>query len=172
MIGNPKTQSRTASVGEAIAHAVARRAGREAQLTLVELADLGCDLFGSGNSTVAEAKGTVLSSELLVVATPVYKASYTGLLKAFLDQFARDELAAMPTVPTMVGAAELHGLAVETQLRPVLVEIGASMPTRGLFVTEAGLDTLESQLADFLDLWGGVLLGAIAGRPAPTTRDR
>ena len=49
----------------------------------------------------------------------------------------------------MVGAAPEHALAVEVHLRPVLVELGASMPTRGLYV-------LESQLGDLdavLDAW-------------------
>jgi FMN reductase len=49
----------------------------------------------------------------------------------------------------MVGAAPQHALAVEDHLRPVLVELGASMPTRGLYV-------LESQISDvdaILDRW-------------------
>ena len=84
-----------------------------------------------------------------MIASPTYKASYTGLLKAFLDWFAQDQLAAVTVVPVMVGAAPEHALAVEVHLRPVLVELGASMPTRGLYV-------LESQLGDLdavLDAW-------------------
>jgi len=166
LVGNPKRRSRTGTVGAAVASAVAHRAGWESRLDVLELADLSAELFAWGDPRVAEAKNRVIECDLLVVASPVYKASYTGLLKSFLDQFSRDELAALPTVPVMVGAGDLHSLAVETHLRPVLVELGASMPTRGLFVTEGDLGALEPMLEAFLDLWGGVLTGAITGHRA------
>ena len=62
----------------------------------------------------------------------------------------------------MVGAAAEHALAVEVHLRPVLVELGASMPTCGLYV-------LESQLGDLdavLDPW--LMTRATAARRAPS----
>jgi FMN reductase len=114
-------------------------------------------LFAWDSPAVTAAKQVVLSSGALVVASPVFKASFTGLLKAFLDQFARDELGAVATVPLMVGAGAAHNLAVEQQLRPVLIEIGASCPTRGLYFLDNALDTLDEQLSDWLSIWGDVL---------------
>jgi FMN reductase len=111
----------------------------------------------------------VLDSDLVVFASPVYKASFTGLLKAFLDQFNRDELAALATVPLMVGASPAHSLAVESQLRPVLVEIGACCPTRGLYVLESAVAELD--LSDWLGTWGAALRAVIeAPRATPRTR--
>ncbi|WP_345414672.1 NAD(P)H-dependent oxidoreductase [Pseudonocardia xishanensis] len=160
VVGNPKVGSRTATAGRAAAAAVAPTA----EVTTVEVAELAGGLFAWGDPAVAAAKATVLGADLLVVATPVYKASYTGLLKSFLDQFGRDELGALATVPLMVGAAPLHSLAVEEQLRPVLVEIGASCPTRGLYVLESAIGSgdLQTQLAEFVGLWGPALT-AVAG---------
>lgn len=160
VVGNPKVGSRTAAAGHAVAAAVAPAAA----VSTVEVAELAGGLFSWGDPAVAAAKATVLDADLLVVATPVYKASYTGLLKSFLDQFGRDELRALATVPLMVGAAPLHSLAVEEQLRPVLVEIGASCPTRGVYVLESAIESgeLESQLADWAGLWGPALR-AVAG---------
>jgi FMN reductase len=83
------------------------------------------------------------------------------LLKAFLDQFGHDELRAIATVPLMVGAGPAHSLAVEHQLRPVLIEIGASCPTRGLYVLDNELDTLDAQLADWLAVWGDALVSVV-----------
>jgi FMN reductase len=89
---------------------------------------------------------------LLVVASPTYKAAYTGLLKSFLDWFGTTGLAGVTTVPVMVGAGAAHALAVEVHLRPVLVEIGATLPTRGLYVVESDLprvdDVIESWLVE------------------------
>ncbi len=83
---------------------------------------------------MAELKATVLGADRLVVASPTYKAAYTGLLKLFLDQFGHGELGGVATVPLMTGGSRDHSLAVEVHLRPVLVEIGASCPSRGLFL--------------------------------------
>ena len=78
------------------------------------------------------------------------KAAYTGLLKAFLDWFSTTSLAGVVAVPVMVGAGPAHSLAVEVHLRPVLVEIGATVPTRGLYVLEAELDRLDAVVGAWL----------------------
>jgi FMN reductase len=163
VVGNPKANSRTRAVGESLARILLQLSDSDpGAVNVVELSALGGGLLSWGDPAVAEAKAMVLRSDLLVVASPVYKASFTGLLKAFLDQFGRDELAARATVPLMVGAAPLHSLAVETQLRPVLIEIGASCPTRGLYVLEKDAEGFgEQQLAGWLAIWGPALSAVI-----------
>ena len=163
VVGNPKPASRTRAVGEAVVRTVLP----DATVTVVELSSLAGELFTWGSPAVADAKTAVLSSDLVVVASPVYKASVPGLLKAFLDQFGRDELGARAVVPVMVGAAPDHALAVEHQLRPVLVEIGASCPTRGLYVLESEVDTFESGLSSWLAVWLAPLQAVIGcgGQP-------
>ena len=89
---------------------------------------------------MAELKATVLRADGLVVASPTYKAAYTGLLKLFLDQFDKDELGGVPTVAMMTGGSAAHALAVEVHLRPVLVEIGASLPAAALYFAGPEVD--------------------------------
>src|ERR1700723_2753396 len=105
----------------------------------VDLAELGPQLFDWSSPGVQEAVDGIRSSSLVVVASPTYKASYTGLLKSFLDWFSTTDLVGVTVIPVMTGAGAHHALAVEVHLRPVLVELGASLPTRGLYVTEAEL---------------------------------
>jgi FMN reductase len=160
VVGNPKPASRTRHVGLLAAAAVLEYAGTPAPETavdVIELSALSGSLFSWGDLAVGEAKSSVLAADLVVVASPVYKASYTGLLKSFLDQFGRDELGALAVVPLMVGAAPIHSLAVESQLRPVLVEIGASCPTRGLYVLEQEVDRAAESIAEWLAVWGDAL---------------
>ncbi len=165
VVGNPKVGSRPRVVGVAVARACADHAGAaDVDLQVVELGALTAALFSWGDPAVAAAKQQVLDSELIVMASPVYKASYTGLLKAFLDQFGQDELAARAVVPLMVGAGPAHALAVETQLRPVLVEIGASCPTRGLYVLESQVGDVSDVLAGWLGVWGDALSAVVACR--------
>jgi FMN reductase len=157
VVGNPKPASRTRAAAEAVAAAVRGLADDAPATTTIDLADHAPALLRWGDPDVAPLKATVLGARALVVASPTYKAAYTGLLKLFLDQFDKDELGGRPTVAVMTGGTPGHALAVEVHLRPVLVEIGASLPTRGLFfagpevddpgpVVDAWLATAEAPL--------------------------
>ncbi len=151
IVGNPKPRSRTFEVADAVATAAALTLGLgvEDRVT-VDLADLGPSLFDWSSTQVRQAVDAVRACSLAVVASPTYKASYTGLLKSFLDWFGTTDLDGVVVVPVMVGAGAQHALAVEVHLRPVLVELGANMPTRGLYVTEAQLSELPAAVAEWL----------------------
>ena len=163
VVGNPKPRSRTLTVAEAVADAAAGAAGLAgADRTTVDLAELGPRLFDWSSPEVRASVDAIRSCTLAVVASPTYKASYTGLLKSFLDWFSTTDLDGVTVVPVMVGAAPHHALAVEVHLRPVLVELGATLPTRGLYVIEDELGTLN----DVVEAWlrdAGPRLRAAAG---------
>jgi FMN reductase len=151
VVGNPKPRSRTFDTATTIAHAAATAGGLTVDDELVvDLADLGPQLFDWSASAVQEAVAAVTECQLLVVASPTFKASYTGLLKAFLDWFGAGSLSGITTVPVMVGAGPAHALAVEVHLRPVLVELGALMPTAGLYVVEADLPRLDEVVGEWV----------------------
>ena len=155
VVGNPKPRSRTRAVAEQVARAAAQAAGlgdpSVEELHVIDLADLAGQLFDWSSTAVREQVEILSSATLAVVASPVYKASYTGLLKAFLDWFGQTGLDGVTVVPVMVGGSAAHALAVEVHLRPVLVEIGASLPSRGLFVLEQELDQLGGTIAAWLE---------------------
>jgi FMN reductase len=164
VVGNPKPRSRTLTVAEAVARAAAEASGlAAADPTTIDLADLGPQLFDWSSAEVRAAKDALRNCTLAVVASPTYKASYTGLLKSFLDWFASTDLDGVTVVPVMVGAGQQHALAVEVHLRPVLVELGATLPTRGLYVTEDQLDALDDLIADWLREAGPRLRAAVGG---------
>jgi FMN reductase len=150
VVGNPKPRSRTLDVARAVATAAAEVGGLDPSDELVvDLAELGPQLFDWSSDAVRASVDAVSGCSLLVVASPTYKASYTGLLKSFLDWFSTSGLAGVPTVPVMVGAGAAHALAVEVHLRPLLVEIGATLPTRGLYVLESDLARLDDVIAQW-----------------------
>ncbi len=157
VVGNPKARSRTSAAAHDVAAFVAARLGARPAVTEVELPDLGAGLLGWGDPAVAEAIAAAKAADLLVVASPTYKATYTGLLKLFLDQIGADELGGVTTVAVMLGAGAAHALAVEVHLRPVLVELGASLPTRGVYLQEAELE----DLTPVLDRWWGAAEGPL-----------
>jgi FMN reductase len=132
VVGNPQRASRTTRAATMVGERLASLVGGET--TVIEVADLGPALLSRGDPAVTSAKETVLGARGLVVASPTYKASFTGLVKLFLDQFDAGALGGIPTVPMMTGGSAAHSLAVEHHLRPVLVEIGASCPTTGVYL--------------------------------------
>ena len=133
VVGNPKLGSRTRQAAE---H-VAERLTGEPPAACIELAELGPGLLSWGDPAVEAAKQTVLGASLVVFASPTFKATYTGLLKLFLDQFGAGELAGTPAVALMLGASERHALAGELTLKPVLSEIGCSCPAPALFLLDS-----------------------------------
>ena len=130
-----------------------------------DLAEVGPQLFDWSSATVKEAVQGVRSCALVVVASPTYKASYTGLLKSFLDWFGTADLLGVTVVPVMTGAGAHHALAVEVHLRPVLVELGATLPTRGLYVTEGELSETDDVLKAWLVAARPQLRAATGGNP-------
>ncbi|TDB80501.1 NADPH-dependent oxidoreductase [Actinomadura sp. KC216] len=143
LVGNPRPGSRTSLAGVSAARAVSRLAGDDAEPHVIELAGLATHLFHRGNSSVAAAVRQVTETGLLVVASPTYKATYTGLLKAFLDRIDTGALAGTVALPLMVVGSAAHALAVEVHLRPLLVELGATVVTPGLAVEEDDVPRIE-----------------------------
>jgi FMN reductase len=151
VVGNPKPRSRTLAAARSVARATAEVAGVDTgELVEIDLATLGPSLFDWSATDVREAVEQVAGTKLLVVGSPTFKATYTGLLKSFLDWYGTDGLAGVTVVPVMVGAGPRHALAVEVHLRPLLIEIGATVPTRGLYVTEDQLGNLSSLTEEWL----------------------
>ena len=83
------------------------------------------------------ALAQVAQAEAVVVATPVYKAAYSGVLKVFLDLLPQDGLAGKVTLPVATGGSQSHMLALDYGLRPVLSALGASHVLSSIYATEA-----------------------------------
>jgi FMN reductase len=132
VVGNPKPKSRTLAAAILVAEAVTG----ERPDVVIDVVELGPGLLGWGDPGVAEAVEAVRKSEVAIFASPTYKATYTGVLKLFLDQFPSDGLAGVYALPLMLGAGPGHALAPELLLKPVLVELGAVTPARGLYLLE------------------------------------
>ncbi|WP_125099430.1 NADPH-dependent FMN reductase [Leucobacter chromiireducens] len=157
IVGNPKPHSRTRQIAEELARRVAERTGAALHPT-VDLIDHADELFAWPAPTLDPLLEQLRGSTIALIATPTYKASYTGLLKAFLDRYPARGLAGVTAIPIFTIASEEHALAVEFTLRPLLVELGASVPTRGLAFPTPKFD----RRAEVLDEWAGTELELLA----------
>lgn len=159
VVGNPRPGSRTLAVGTEVARQIAGAVDGKPGVA-VDLATHGPAVLDPEAAGVRADLDALQRVDILVVASPTYKATYTGLLKAFLDRYGPPALTGVVAVPVMVGGAADHAMAPEVHLRPLLVELGATVPTRGLFVVEDELDRLPAVVGDWLAIAGVALRAA------------
>jgi FMN reductase len=170
LVGNPKPGSRTLTLAEHLAKMIGALAG-DFELTTIDLAEHSAEIFAWPSEAMSALSAQVAASDLLIVASPTYKATYTGLLKAFLDRYPALGLRDVCAVPVMTGADKGHSMAPEVNLRPLLVELGALLPTRALYFETPAMDRLDEVLRGWLDdNRAGVarLLPAASGAPVTT----
>jgi FMN reductase len=150
VVGNLKPKSRTARAAVSVARAIAAADGETpAPVTLVDLCDYTAVLFEPASTELQDLRRAVSTSAVVVVASPTYKATYTGILKTFFDGFGNDGLAGVVAVPVMMGAGSAHAMAPEVHLRPLLVELGATVPSRALYVLEQDEAVLDGVIAQW-----------------------
>jgi FMN reductase len=163
LVGHPKPGSRTLAVATAAADAVAGAAGLTGEYQLIDLSLLARRLLvAEPSAAVEDAIELTAGADLLLVASPTFKGSYTGLLKVFLDRLPHLALDRTVGLPLLVMGLPQHALAVEVHLRPVLVELGATVPTPGLAVLESDLARLD----DVLTPWAARVARVIREQPA------
>ncbi|MGX6608027.1 NADPH-dependent FMN reductase [Micromonosporaceae bacterium Da 78-11] len=132
--GNPRPGSRTSTLAVAVGTALAGPASP----TVIEVGALGAGLLTPGDEATAAALAAVREATVLVVATPTYKGSYTGVLKVLLDQLPAQALAGKRAVPVVTAGVAPQAAAAEALLRQLLTELGADVAA-GLPVIEADL---------------------------------
>lgn len=141
--GSPSQPSRSTALLEATAlrlRAHGAATGPVLQLSRLEPAALLGAQFQSAG--IREATQRVAEAEAIVVATPVYKAAYSGLLKVFLDVLPQTALKGKLVLPLATGGSPHHMLALDYALRPVLQSLGARHILPGIYATDQGVPLL------------------------------
>jgi FMN reductase len=160
VVGNPRPESRTHALARTLVAALSEGlpGGRREE---VDLATLAPRVLAPDEPDVAAAVELVLDADVLVLASPTYKATYSGLLKAFLDRLGTDALGSAAAIPILLGGAQNHRLAIDVHFTPLLLELGARVPARGLFVLESEVDGFAATAEQWVTEQRGVLLGAL-----------
>ncbi len=159
LVGNPRPESRTHGLARTLTRELARVVPAAA-VAEVDLAPLGPRVLDPADAAATAAAEQVLGADVLVAASPTYKATYSGLLKAFLDRLGTGSLAGTAAVPILLGGAQNHRLAVDVHFTPLLLELGAAVPVRGLFVLEAEIAGFDSVAAAWAQAHAPALLAA------------
>ena len=144
--GSPSHPSRTSAVLE-YAQNILVSEGLATDLIVVR--DLPADdlLHANFNSTaLKQAQTAIEQASGVIVATPVYKASYTGVLKAFLDLLSPGALAKKVVLPIATGGTLAHLLAIDYALKPVIATLGARYVLGGVYLLDTQIQVSDGNL--------------------------
>jgi FMN reductase len=174
--GSPSPRSKSRLLLE---HALSVLGEHGISTSLVDLATLPADaLLGRARSAdVDSALATVGRATIVVASTPVYRATYTGLLKVFFDLLPLNGLAGKTAVTIATGGAAAHQLVIDYGLRPLFASVGALTAPTGIYGTDASfeqgapqqtlLDRIAQAVAEAIALSDRLQL-ALPRSPSPT----
>jgi FMN reductase len=143
LTGSPSQSSRSAALA---LHVANQLGARGFELESINVRDLPADALLGGRASdpaIAAAIRQVEHADAVVVSTPIYKASYTGVLKSFLDVLPQFALSGKVVLPLATGGTIAHVLALDYALRPVLAALGAQHIVNGLFILDKLLTVSE-----------------------------
>jgi FMN reductase len=137
--GSPSEHSRSAALLDAVAHRLGLRHALIDRLRIRDLSPQALLLADTTHKSVQHALAQIESARAVVVATPVYKAAYSGVLKVFLDLLPQNGLQGKAVLPLATGGSPHHMLALDYALRPVLQSLGARHILPGVYASDAQL---------------------------------
>jgi FMN reductase len=146
--GSPTPDSRTRRLVTHVLESIAHEAG--GSTSLVDVADLVYSLAvrtrNEASPQLAHALQLVEEADLLVVGSPVYNGSYTGLFKHFMDLIDYKALAGVPVALLAMGGSDRHALVIDHQLRPLFSFFNAHTLPTGVFVSDGAF--ADGQIQD------------------------
>jgi FMN reductase len=134
--GSPSHPSRTYGILE---YAASQLRQEGFQVDIISARDFPAEdlVFGRYDSPALAPINTLLEkADGVIIATPVYKAAYTGVLKAFLDLLPQKALSGKAVLPIATGGTIAHLLIIDYALKPVLSELGARHLLGGVYAVD------------------------------------
>jgi len=137
LAGSPSERSRSAALLDSVSHRLRLRGANVERLHIRDLSPQALLLGDVAHRTIAAALDQVARARAVVVATPVYKAAYSGVLKVFLDLLPQTALKDKAVLPLATGGSPHHMLALDYALRPVLQALSARQILPGIYATDS-----------------------------------
>lgn len=171
-----RSPSSTKLLADQLAVAVVERADVEVRHVEVRehahaIADALMTGFASGE--LKSALEAVTAADALIVVSPTFQASYSGLFKSFLDLVEAGSLRGTPVLLAATGGSERHSLMIESALRPLFGYLGAVTVPTGVFAATSDFGGADAgKLADRIERAAAelVAMAGLAGGDSRTVR--
>lgn len=164
--------SSTRLLADRLAAAVGRQAPVDVQV--VELRELAVEIahhFTNGfpGRALSAAIDSVTEADGLIVVTPVFSASYSGLFKSFFDVLDKDALVGKPVLIAATGGTARHSLVLDHALRPLFAHLRAVVAPTGVYAASEdwGAEGLDGRIERAAQELAGLLTGSTAKRAEP-----
>jgi FMN reductase len=134
---SPSSTSKTARLAQ---HVLGKVTGEDLAGRHIKLRELPAEALLRADTSapqIADAVRAIEDARGIVIATPTYKAAYSGLLKVFLDLLPQFGLSGKVVLPCATGGSVAHMLALDYGLRPVLQSMGPRHIIQSLFLPDA-----------------------------------
>lgn len=144
--GSPSHPSRTYGILE---HSTKILQQEGFQTDILSVRDVPAEVLAYGqydSPALEQPKGLIERADGIIIATPIYKAAYTGVLKAFLDLLPQRALSGKVVLPIATGGTLAHLLAIEYALKPVLSELKARYILGGVYAVDKQLQIQDGSL--------------------------
>ena len=155
-----------------------RSAGEDVSVSVVEVRELAHDLTdhlltGFPSPRLGDVLGRVGTADGLVVVTPVFSASYSGLFKTFFDVLEDDTLDGTPVLVAATGGTARHSLALDYAVRPLFTYLRASVVPTAVFAAseDFGSGGGGTSLSARIDRAMGELADLVLSRPTRPRTD-
>ena len=137
--GSPSARSKSRTLLE---HALSALTERGVDTTLIDLSTLSADaLLGRRRTAeVDDALSAVSRAHIVVASTPVYRATYSGLLKVFFDLLPINGLADKTAIAIATGGSPAHQLVIDHGLRPLFASVCAITTPTGIYGTDSAFE--------------------------------
>ncbi len=140
--GSPSERSRSATLLANVGQRLEQRGADVGSLSVRDIDAQALLHAQFDHPDVVSAAKKVEEAQVLVIATPVYKAAYSGVLKVFLDLLSQKALTGKTVLPLATGGSPHHMLALDYALRPVLQSLGSKHILAGIYATDAQVSYL------------------------------
>lgn len=121
-------------------------------------------LTGFASGELREALDRLVAADAIVLVTPTFQASYSGLFKSFMDLVEAGQLRGKPVLLAATGGTERHSLAIEYAMRPMLAHLGALVVPTGVFAATGDLGGDEAPaLSGRIERAAGELAALVGG---------
>jgi FMN reductase len=144
--GSPVCPSRTAGLAELVERRLLRETLRVRVLHVRDLPAQALLHAEFNHPAIKDATSWVAQADGVIIATPVYKAAYSGALKTFIDLLPQFGLRDKVVLPLLVGGSLAHVLAIDYAIRPMLQSLDPRLIVSGLFVLDKTMEVGEGSV--------------------------
>jgi FMN reductase len=148
--GSPSDSSKTAILGDFVMDRLKARGITASHIRIRNLPGASLLAGDTSHPDITREIDRIDPSDGVVFVTPIYKASFSGLTKLFIDLLPQFALKGKVAMPLATGGTLAHVLALDYGLRPVLQSLGVRHIVQSYFVLQSEINSETCKVSSFV----------------------